>query len=693
MIELARRYRPRALDEVVGQDNAVAAIRHHLRSGSNQSLIFAGPSGTGKTSAARIIGADMLCDRTMPISCQQCDTCTRIVEHGRFAYGWYELDAGRHNRPADVEDLASYTLSPGMVSNWVFFIDEIHMLSGGAAGAILKAVEEPGAGAQFIGATTDLASLPFALRKRCKIIQFKRLTAAPLFKLLKKVCELERIEYEPRALDMIAAGSEGSARDALIRLEQVASAGPVTEQLVAEALALGSIQYLVSYFNAVVAGDLAAQSQILTDWAEDPLFKARKIRDYLLHVYNFEVSPRPLNDIVDAAFFQMKDYERRQLVEGIKLRVGRRQLADYWLDLTEAWAFDPAAMTEHANLVMRVHRFHRMLNSDEGSTPTAPVVEIAPAQTRLARTRSAKAHGQAASSQAGQWLSLAQAESIYEAASFLPQHYGELFNVGITLDHGRLGISTEEQAGKLISDLTHELDLRVKGWVPGTRAHWMYVNELRASGVFTTLAVHVPVSAHERLAAWLPRRMRSWAGVLADGPDAWSLDVPQPKAHKPGRRSKVSRHWRLVRGLWAGVDPTIVHWTNEGIRQPLVGLLGVRLNARRALGALSSLRRTGTSQSLGPRAREEAQVEAMFLLSAFVDNAWSHIDHGWELDERLDRLSELAERRDALERVEFEWPSSTNQIEKDRKAEALASLRNSWPTDPHKRRRSWKGWW
>ncbi|WP_161988940.1 AAA family ATPase [Sphingomonas glacialis] len=695
MRDLALKYRPRKLSDIIGQEAAVGALTHHMTTGSNQSVLLVGPSGTGKTSAARVMGAGILCENTAPLPCGRCTSCENIFGGRSVTFGWYEMDGARHNEPRHVQDFARLVQRPHF-GKFVCFLDEIHALSGAAADVLLKPAEEPGEGANFICATTDLAAVRPALRKRCLIVHFKPLGGTQMFKLLRDVCQSESIRYEPQALDMIGSASDGSAREALNKLDQIAWQGDVTPTLAAETLAFGSTAFVLAYFDAVLTGDVNAQETALSDWQEETPEKARMIRDFLLYLSNFEVTVPARNHIVNPAFYQVTAAERERVAAGFKARArsARRNAGDYWLDLMDVWAVPIETMRDHTNLLIRSRRFHRLVNPEGPSDPTtAP--EATRERARAYRSRSTTLRVMHRSTTAladpAEYLDLKQAEAIYAQASFLIQQHGLLLNTRITLDHARLGAGDELAAGGLVSRLTHELDVQVKRWVRGYRAHWLYVHEARAGGTYTDIVAHVPPAALMQFASWLPGRMQEWRGAAEN--DGWMLDPPVMKLATGYPNIRLQRHWRLVRGLWRGIDPRIGHWDAQEGRVPLVELLRVPKRDRGSIGELASLRRMGGSGSIAPGERRKAEAGRMKMLSALADGAWDQIDSGWELLERAEREHELEQRREAEERVKLEWPASDNQIETDHRRTALVQLHEGWPRDPHARRRAWKGWW
>lgn len=140
----------------------------------------------------------------------------------------------------------------------------------------------------------------------------------------------------------------------------------------------------------------------------------------------------------------------------------------------------------------------------------------------------------------------------------------------------------------------------------------------------------------------------------------------------------------------------MVHWPHQsarGEREPVIDLLRIAPEMRYAIGDLGPMNAIGSSRSLAPITMKRAAADRMAFLSAFEDCAWSRLQEGWELKEYGDRVQELTQRREAVGRLELEFPPGSTRLEQDAHEMAMKRLEDSWPDDPRKRARSWHGWW
>ncbi|MBO0893628.1 MAG: DNA polymerase III subunit gamma/tau, partial [Acidimicrobiales bacterium] len=226
---LYRRYRPQRFGEVRGQEHVTLALRNAVRDHKvAHAYLFSGPRGTGKTSTARILAKALNCES--PEGGEPCGRCPSCVEITRgTSLDVHELDAASNNGVDAMRDLVARASLGTPGQSKVYIVDEVHMLSPAASNALLKTLEEPPAHVVFVLATTDPQRVLPTVRSRTQHFEFRLLGPELLVELLDQVRRDAAIEVSDGALEVAARRGNGSARDALSALDQVA-AGPVTEE-------------------------------------------------------------------------------------------------------------------------------------------------------------------------------------------------------------------------------------------------------------------------------------------------------------------------------------------------------------------------------------------------------------------------------------------------------------------------------
>ncbi len=229
-LNLARKWRSKNFDQIVGQELPVKMLKNSLF--LNQFFpvyLFSGQKGCGKTSTARVFAAAINCEqlslfqkdpKVTPLPCQACVSCNALIagKHPDFI----EIDAASHTGVDNVRNIIdSSALLPLMGRKKIYLIDEAHMLSKAAFNAFLKLMEEPPASVIFILATTDTQKIIETVRSRCFQLFFKPIHEQALLRHLQEICTAEAIASDPDALTYIVKETGGSARDALNLLEQV----------------------------------------------------------------------------------------------------------------------------------------------------------------------------------------------------------------------------------------------------------------------------------------------------------------------------------------------------------------------------------------------------------------------------------------------------------------------------------------
>ena len=265
---LARKWRPRTFETLVGQEHVVKALTHALEQNRlHHAYLFTGTRGVGKTTLARILAKSLNCETG--ISAKPCGNCSACVEidSGRFV-DLIEVDAATNTKVDEMRQLlenAVYAPSRGRFK--VYVIDEVHMLSTSAFNAMLKTLEEPPDHIKFVLATTDPQKIPVTVLSRCLQFNLKQMSAASISAHLGRVVGEEKFKAEPAGLRLIAAAARGSMRDALSLLDQAIafSAGELTEASVKAMLGTVDDSYLFAILQALAQGDARAAMAVADD--------------------------------------------------------------------------------------------------------------------------------------------------------------------------------------------------------------------------------------------------------------------------------------------------------------------------------------------------------------------------------------------------------------------------------------------
>lgn len=223
---LARKWRPRNFEQMVGQEHVLRALTNALDSGRlHHAFLFTGTRGVGKTTLARILAKSLNCENGISSHpCGECQTC-REIDDGRYV-DLIEVDAASRTKVEDTRELldnVQYAPSRGRYK--VYLVDEVHMLSNHSFNALLKTLEEPPPHVKFLLATTDPQKLPVTILSRCLQFNLKRLHPDLITQYLTKLLQAENIQFEAAALKHLARAADGSMRDALSLLDQAIAFG------------------------------------------------------------------------------------------------------------------------------------------------------------------------------------------------------------------------------------------------------------------------------------------------------------------------------------------------------------------------------------------------------------------------------------------------------------------------------------
>ena len=290
---LYRKYRPNsfATDELVGQSHIVRTLQNAVRLDRvGHAYLFSGPRGTGKTTTARLLAKAVNCLAEDPAQrpCNLCANCIAI--NSGASPDVIEIDAASNRGIDDIRDLRDKVrYAPTQLPSKIYIIDEAHQITGAAANAFLKTLEEPPAHSRFILATTDPEELLPTIVSRCQRFEFRRISADDMARRLRTVADQEGFQVSEDALLLIGRHATGSLRDALGLLEQLAlQAGggekPIEVADVRAALGLSRnerVEAIVAALGERDAGAALGVVQVAVDAGEDPRQLNRQLTVYL----------------------------------------------------------------------------------------------------------------------------------------------------------------------------------------------------------------------------------------------------------------------------------------------------------------------------------------------------------------------------------------------------------------------------
>lgn len=277
MLALYRKYRPKRLGDLIGEEHIVEILKNAARNDKlAHAYLFYGPRGTGKTSTARLIAKIANCEirstdqkfRAEGEPCNKCRPCQEI-DAGR-GLDIMEIDAASNRGIDDIRNLKeNINLSPTSYRYKVFIIDEVHQLTKDAFNALLKTLEEPPAHAIFILATTEYEKVPATIMSRTQRFHFKKLPIEAIIKKLHGIIKAEKMRVTDEALELIAASAEGGLRDAESLLDQLTSlTDEVTLETVEKTIGKVGFKVVSELAGLILKGDLKASLDYLTSIAD-----------------------------------------------------------------------------------------------------------------------------------------------------------------------------------------------------------------------------------------------------------------------------------------------------------------------------------------------------------------------------------------------------------------------------------------
>lgn len=273
---LARKWRPQDFSSLIGQEAIVTALTNALSERRiAQAYLFSGIRGVGKTTAARLLAKSLNCvEGPTATPCNVCTPCREIT--GGSDLDVIEVDAATYSKVEQVRELTeSLRYGPARDRYKVVVLDEIHRLSRQAFDALLKIVEEPPPHLVFVFATTESEAVPATVLSRCQEFHFRRVSSDTLSRHLRTIAKAEDIEVSDPALHLISRAGEGSVRDSVALLDQLATFGAGTIADEDAARLVGGIDggLLHGLLAAVLSGHSAEISEMvrrLEDEGRDP---------------------------------------------------------------------------------------------------------------------------------------------------------------------------------------------------------------------------------------------------------------------------------------------------------------------------------------------------------------------------------------------------------------------------------------
>jgi DNA polymerase III subunit gamma/tau len=305
---LARKYRPRSFDDLIGQEAMVRTLRNAFSANRiHQAYIFTGVRGVGKTTTARIIARALnyaLADGSiskptidMPVFGQHCEA---IIESRHVDV--LEMDAASNTGVDNMREIIeAVRYRPAYARYKVYIIDEVHMLSNSSFNALLKTLEEPPEHVKFLFATTEIRKVPVTVLSRCQRFDLKRIDAPLMMSHLKGICAKESVQMDDEALALIARAGEGSVRDCLSLMDQAIAhgAGTIAADQVRDMLGLADRGRVIDLFEQIMRGDIQSALAELAaqyDAGADPVSIVTDLAEYVHTVTRLKLAPGTAND-------------------------------------------------------------------------------------------------------------------------------------------------------------------------------------------------------------------------------------------------------------------------------------------------------------------------------------------------------------------------------------------------------------
>lgn len=700
---LANLLRPTRFEEVVGQDRSVKFLSGLIRRGQRKrDLLLHGAVGSGKTTLARIYAKALNCDHPDPHTGSPCHACEWCHEQREHEYALeYDVAGGKgdiKNILAQLERLRSISLPPSKTK--VAFYDEAHRLSPQASDALLKAIEDRSDGEVFIVATSQHENLNPALVSRLIPVEVHQLPFAMAREFLSTTASSKGVSIDGDALDLLVGLTPGSPRNLLNSLERFANddGGSIRLADVKFVLNVEHIDILPQYLKAVGDGQFARQLEILGEWREPSDRKVLWIRAMLAAIYYNDVLA--VSSAMHPAIDAVGEGARRAILASFQKRFGvihPENLAPMWREMLQHWHAARENLTG-PELAVQCGRFDQLVsdlarrrpNSEVRATPHARHAYAGGGGFRrrpdLPPRIVASQPAVHAVPQDHHYVSDQEVRAIMNAASFLVQEHGVLFDLRFVLETARPGEIVPE--GALVR--ADESWTRLAGRELNPDLHFIRVCERYGGRIKISLAVATGLAGDplqpetQALERTVEKICGEWSQAF---PSTMQVRIRATLASgTPADRLRF--HWGAVRGLCQSVASEFHDYDpKEGAWLPLRKLLRLP----KAVGQTPQpllIPVLARSSSLSESAILRASALKLEPISAYDNRVWSELYSGWEREEHGDRITTRLLRERQMRQLEVTHRGNIGGLEEQRR-----ELEATWPDDPLARKRGRLGWW
>ena len=319
------KYRPLKFSELIGQSLMSQTIQKAIQTDRiANAYLLTGVRGVGKTTTARIIAKSLNCmnidsnDEKEP--CGVCENCIAITESRSVDV--YEMDAASRTGIADIRELIEgVQYSPVSSKYKVYIIDEVHMLSTAAFNGLLKTLEEPPPHVKFIFATTEVRKIPTTILSRCQRYDLKRVEPEELIVFLKKICDMESVQFDNGSLKIIARAADGSVRDGLSILDQsiTFSDKELTENKVKEMIGLNDPTEIIDFIKLLTSGETIKCIEMINSFYDNGADPSVIVRDLIASIHDISMVKINADQGVKNSLTEAEYKEVKEIADNVDL--------------------------------------------------------------------------------------------------------------------------------------------------------------------------------------------------------------------------------------------------------------------------------------------------------------------------------------------------------------------------------------